>query len=442
MQSLKRTSYVAVALILAAVGMTEGVFVGRVFADSPAGGTVTQRFIRMSDSRTSTAGATDVDYLVSFNPATGHTIAGMILQFCDSTSTPIVEDSSCTAPAGFNVNEGTVTINSAPGEYAYNTGTTNFDALTNLTGTWSVDAGTTANILKITSSGVAVSNGTRYAFTVEGMTNPNTATTFYARLITYDSTTAGADFADYVTGSPNETGSTTDDAIDYGGFALSTANVITVTARVAESMTFCVSGDGDTDPTTENAPPGPNCGFSGNAVSTPNLTIGHGSNLLLDATAVDRAQAWTQLSTNSLGGANLRMRNLSGSGGLNFGSNVIPAVGSGAGTSAGITAGTAAFGLHVNNSTLVSGATAASGTVSPHPNYSDGTNDTNTYGMDTTSAASAGGNVTSTYGDLIAFSTGPINNVQNELMFAATASNTTPAGIYQTNIVIVAVGTF
>jgi hypothetical protein len=59
--------------------------------------------------------------------------------------------------------------------------------------------------------------------------------------------------------------------------------------------------------------------------------------------------------------------------------------------------------------------------------------------MDTTTAAEK---VNTLYGDKIAASTGPINNVLNEYDFAATASNTTPAGIYTANLAMIATGSF
>jgi hypothetical protein len=59
--------------------------------------------------------------------------------------------------------------------------------------------------------------------------------------------------------------------------------------------------------------------------------------------------------------------------------------------------------------------------------------------MDNTTASD---NVTYTYGSKIAESTGQANGVMNTITFAATASPTTPAGIYTQNFSLVGVGTF
>ena len=48
----------------------------------------------------------------------------------------------------------------------------------------------------------------------------------------------------------------------------------------------------------------------------------------------------------------------------------------------------------------------------------------------------------STYGSPIFTSAGPLNGINDTLEFAATAANTTPAGIYTANYVLVATGTF
>jgi hypothetical protein len=153
----------------------------------------------------------------------------------------------------------------------------------------------------------------------------------------------------------------------------------------------------------------------------------------LDSQQVDPDTAWTQLSTNAQGGAAIRMRNTATSGGLNAGTNSIPAVNAGNGVApSAIGVGVAAFGLYVADGT------GGTGTIDGDDNYNDGTS--THYGMDTTSAN--GANVLGTYGDIIAAATAPVNNVANELTFAAQASNTTPAGIYTANIILIATGTF
>ncbi|MBL8121257.1 hypothetical protein JNM87_00720, partial [Candidatus Saccharibacteria bacterium] len=48
----------------------------------------------------------------------------------------------------------------------------------------------------------------------------------------------------------------------------------------------------------------------------------------------------------------------------------------------------------------------------------------------------------STYGDPIAASSAPVSRINNNLVFAATPSLTTPAGIYTGNEILIATGVF
>jgi len=390
---LKRAAYVTLALAIAWAGVGQGLLNKRAYA-FPTGGQVQNRAIKLSSSQVSDTG---VSYEVTFKSASTYQLKGFILDFCDSSSTPIIGDSTCSAPAGFSVGA-SPTISVSGGA---NT----------LGGTWTTASLNSNRTLKVTdTTGVSLSAASTYVFTLTGVTNTSATGTFYARFITY--TSASGDIASYAPGTEGST-----DAKDYGGFALSTANVISITAKVQESMTFCVSG----------LAPGPNCGASGQAVTTPSLTIGHGANTILDASAVDTKQAFLQTSTNANGGVIIRIRNTSASGGLNSGSNVIPAAGA---TPVAFTAGTAAFGLFVANGT------GGTGTITADAGYNDGTS--THYGMDITS----GSNVLTTYGDAIASSTAPVNNVAQTLTFAATASNTTAAGIYTANIIVICTGSF
>jgi hypothetical protein len=55
---------------------------------------------------------------------------------------------------------------------------------------------------------------------------------------------------------------------------------------------------------------------------------------------------------------------------------------------------------------------------------------------------SSGGNVVSGYGDTIASTAGPTSNMDSLMTFGASASNTTPAGIYTGGYILVATGAF
>jgi hypothetical protein len=389
---LRRVTYVALALGLAVGGVAEGWLVQKAYA-FPTGGQLVDRSIRISSSATN-APAGSVNYQVSFLPASDYTVEGIIVDFC--ASTPIIGDASCTLPTGFSV--GTPTVNTAPGLTGY----------TNLTGTWTATALNSGQTLKLeNATGVALNdtNATPYTFVLTTATNPTTLGSFYARIITYTS-----DAGDIDSYAPATEGST--DAEDYGGIALSTVNVVNIQAKVQETLTFCVS----------EQDPDPNCANT----TTPALTLGHGANEILDPTATDTDVAFMQASTNAQSGIVVRMKNSNTCGGLSRDAgatcDILPA----GGTAATITPGASAlFGMYV---------TPGSGVTATAP-YASGTTQ---YGMDNTALVG----VSSTYGSNIATSAGPLNNIESTMTFGATATNTTPAGLYVANMTIIATGTF
>jgi hypothetical protein len=160
-----------------------------------------------------------------------------------------------------------------------------------------------------------------------------------------------------------------------------------------------------------------------------------------------------QLSTNATSGAIVRMKatNTCAVAGLTTsppaGTCNIPGIdGSTDGSTPKIlTAGTAAFGLFVSDSRTTTGIASSTGTIAADANYNDGTHEnegtpsTIYYGMDNRNSTEG---VRSTYGDPIASSTGPVSRINNNLVFAATPSLTTPAGIYTGNEILIATGTF
>ena len=253
--------------------------------------------------------------------------------------------------------------------------------------------------------------------------------TFYGRMYTYADSTFGSTSTAYT--SPTVLGN----YMDYGGIALSTNQIITITARVQEQLTFCVSGAAPATWTTTS-----DCSDAQAAVA-PALILGHGApTAILDNSATDTGTVYSQISTNALFGAAVAMRNsnttcggLSADGGVTCG---IPAANGGANTPAAITPGTAAFGMSVTNGTL---GTGGIGTVTADANYNDGT--ATHYGMDTETVADPGA-VTGTFGDRVIYTNSPCYRINNAYTFAATASLTTPAGIYTANMDLIATGTF
>lgn len=416
LQSLRRPLY-----FLTAVGMLFAATSGVVSA-AASGSQIQYRSIRMSDNgvsgssiTTGVGSGTGVTYRVTFRAATSYTIKGVILDFCSGTGgTPFIGDSTCAAPTAFTVG-GSPTIDTT--NYTDASGTT-----TGIGSGWTAASLSSGQTLKLTNStGTALTSGTDYTFAVSGVTNTSQAGTFYARMLTFTSDTGS--IASY-------THSTVGTYQDYGGFALSTANIVQVSAKVQETLTFCMLGT--TTPPTLTAP----TGCSDNTATTPAITLGHGTNNTLDTTVVDTNGVYSFVSTNALHGITVRLHSNNACGGLSTDNGTtcaIPPTNAGAATtptSAGqaITAGTAAFGLAVSSGSGVSASAPYTGSIA-----------SSYYGMDTTTT---GANVTTTFGSQVLSSTAPMNNVSNTWSFAAAASNTTPAGIYTANLAAIATGTF
>jgi hypothetical protein len=392
---LKRSTYLAIAIALTLVGIVPALK-GRALAYTQ----LTTRSIQMSSSAASKTG---VSYLVGF---TATALAkNFRVDFCSNS--PLYTD-TCTAPGGFSASGAT------------------FTAGTQTASGWTLAS--TVNSVTV-SSATAIGSAGAVSFTAANITNPTAVGTFYARIYSYTS-----QVNDYTAAATPGT------VADFGGIALSTANQISITAKVQETLTFCVSGIAMTASDT----------IPCNGATAPTLTLGHGTPATLDQSVIDASSAYTQVSTNASGGISMRMKsgNTCSNGGLssNGGSTCnIPGVptGSPAGSvSQAMTAGVAAFGLFVAAS---SNNTSGTGTITPDTNYNDGTNtnpatpSTLHYGMDQNTTTSC---VLSTYGDVIAASSAPLSLTNNQLVFAATASLTTQAGIYTVNESVIVTGTF
>jgi len=360
---------------------------------------LTSRTIELSDSRVSggPTGGTNVSYSISFgiSNSAGYTSGNMksyIVDFCSDS--PLIGE-SCTAPTSLDLSTATATGGNTAG--------------------WTI--ATTASQIKA-SDATGIAGGSTVTLEMGGITNPSTLGTFYARVYTYADNTFGSTGGSGAYSDPQNVGSD----IDYGGVALSTVSAVSVTARVQEELTFCVAGAAIT----------PNCANA--ASNPPALTIGHGSpTKILDSTAVDTATAYMQTSTNAQSGVIIRMKNSNGCGGLSDDSGATCSIppGNTPFTSAdtGGTTGNADYGMDVAVNT------DGIGTLSPTAPYDT----TGSYAMAYTGA---GTGVVSTYGSQIASSTGVLSSVDNTLTFAATAANTTPAGIYTADMELIATGTF
>ena len=428
--SITRNSLKRPAAWFAAASLLVGAAMPALYgASAAAAGQVTSRSIQLSDSApsggsitTGVGSGTNVSYNVTFTAATtGTNLGAIVVDICDNT--PLIGDISCTFPTGFSWGSATPTLASS--------------TFSGVTGTWTASSeqggggsAATPQVLVLTNGTPALPTGP-INFTVTGVTNPSTAITpssshtYYARILTFAS--GANESTDYtVTGTTRPgTGSLTH-LVDDGGIAMSLTLPITVTARVMETLSLCAASTAYT---------GVSCaGPAGTDV--PSITLGHGTNKILDSSLVDTASVYTQVSTNALNGYALYLRASNSCAGLSKDNGAtcgIPAVNSGSATGAAISAGTAAFGAQVSNGVAVSGGTGTNTAVARWA--TTGSN----YIMDNTTSND---NVGYTYGSKIISSTGQANGVNNTITFGATASPTTPAGIYTENFSLVGVGTF
>lgn len=362
-------------------------------------GLVTSRSIEMSNS---SVNASSVTYTVQFTPSGTTAIGGVVVDFCSNS--PIIGD-SCNPPTGLSVG-------SSPSVSGY----TNMGSA----GNWTATAANVFNTsyyrtLILTNSGtISTSSSTALSFSITSMTNPSAAnTTFYARILTFDTASDANSYS--------PTGSNSG-LVDAGGVALSTTNQIIITARVQETLTFCVA--------TSSSP----CTCSS---SCSNVTLGDNHGVLsTSGPYVDKTTEYT-VATNANSGVAIRLKGDT----LTSGSNSISALT----TAATSSAGTSQFGIctyAISGSSL----TAAG-------SYDGGGS---TYCHDTTQTAGTGSpggagsstkwylnttNTTSTYGDTIA-TMGADSANTGDLVMMANIANTQQAGIYTTTFTLIATSTY
>ena len=436
--SFRRTS----AFIQAAVLATTALLPVLLLGNSAGAVQLDNRFIDMSGNQTSDgsgrdggdAFGQDVTYRVGFDVNQAHAnIEGIVVDFCSNS--PVYGD-SCTAPTGFNVNEGTVLVT----------------ANTGITSTWAVHANTDANTLIITkAAGDNLSAGATVAFTLgsnaaaDGITNPTTLGSFYARIVTYTDDT----FADgYVSTAPDTDGAHRDE----GGVALSTARELTITARVQEVLEFCIGTEVDSAVAGFTGVTGDSCTqIAGTDIS---LGVVDSSNVQRTSDGDINNDGIALVRTNALVGAVVYYKAEQESGLTNGGAGTLRQTGGdNCGTiasvanvcfnSAGgdvtnpaqsaVSAGTEKFGMTLTN--LSTGAGGATSNLSCDAAYD---------GDGTCTAGAATGYAWDPTGvfDTIASSAGPTDDERANIEFAATASPTTPTGLYTVTANFVATSTF
>lgn len=345
---------------------------------------LTERSIALSSS---SADADNVTYKINFTAAGA--AEAFIVDFCSNS--PVIGQ-TCATPGGF----------SATAADSITVGFTDVTALD-------------ANTIMVEGTIGATDD---IEVDVSGINNPTASGPLYARIITYDLATNADDYTSTVLGSG---------VVDEGGAAISITDTIGVSGAVLESLSFCVSGD----------PIDADCDVDGNAA--PVLALGEtvGDSVALTSSEVSEGTVYTQISTNAVGGAVVRLKSSAvGCGGLVRSSdlaacNIAPAL------TSGIVEGEAKFGVKTSATTDSAGADA----VGDFEAVDLSGYNTSTYALNYVDGDATG--VTSTFGDPFLDTKGaPANNKNVALTFGASISNSTPAGLYSVDLSLIATGKF
>lgn len=334
----------------------------------PAGVGAAQLNNRELTISSSVASASSVTYQYSFETETGgQDLGSFTFEVCSNDPFP---GTACTAPAGFSgasIAQGNTTVTVGGASQTVSTVTTS-------------GAGDNVIDVTLTSAVSAVAADTEVVVTfTSAVTNPSSSNTeYFSRVYTY-----------------SDTGNTT--LVDDGGLAFSTAESIDVTARVQETLTFCIYATGAS------------CGSPGN--TTVDLGV-------LTTSTGNTASHQGEVATNALNGVVIQYTGdtLTHSNGV----NEITAIGA---TGAASNPGTEQFGLNI---------AVNSGTgISLDTNYS-GTN----YAFD------PGEDIISGTTNAIASSTGPVDTNVFDFEFLGNITALTATGTYSTTVVYVATATF
>ena len=354
---------------LIAFGLSVALIASALLPAIASAAQLTERSITLSSS---SANADDVTYEVKFTAAGAAT--AVVVDFCENS--PLLS-AACDAPAGLDVN-GATAAGFTPAALEDNT-------------------------LALSAGTIATGANT---ITIEGINNPTGDGTIYARVVTYNGSPAG-----YVSGTPGA-------HVDDGSVALFITNTIGVSGAVLESMTFCVSGTTIAD----------GCA----STTSPTLQLGEeeAGVVALSADDISTGHIFTQLSTNSAGGAVVNLKSsAAGCGGLLRAGDaeacdIAPAL------VGGILEGQARFGL------LATAVAGGSGTLQAITGYN-----ASTYVLNYDEDELTG--VTSTFGDPVLNTNGlPAVNKNMDLTFGASISANTPAGLYSTDLSLIATGKF
>ncbi len=355
------------------------------------GGQVTGRSILLSSSAPS---ATTVTYTVNFTTSSSgaETHPDVIIDFCSND--PIIGD-SCTATAG--------------------TDTPNFTSAA--ASGWTLTTIGSGRGVKLTTSTLSFSNSTPITpIVITGVTNPSNTAGFYGRILTYATGGAGAN----TSASPGS-------YVDYGGIALSTTANILITAKVFESLAFCV--------------------FQTTCGTQANLTLGDPTTGLSSAQAYDNSAANYTIATNAQGGVNVTMTGTTlcrsaTPANCNTGTSSIYTITSVGATPLVRSPGSEQFGMCVD----ITGATG----LTVGTSYIDAINNCHSLGTGVYAGTSkfgfndstSSGGTNNAAGSQVLSSTTPVTSYTGVFTFLGDIASTTEAGIYTTSLNMVATGTF
>jgi hypothetical protein len=368
---------------------------------------ITTRSITMSTS----AASAQAEYTLTFTPATTYTTTAtsLIVDFC--ANDPLISD-TCTFSAA--------------------TVPTVSSGITSSVGTAGVmGSGSPIHTISVTAISGGFTAGTPIIINFDAtpsahLTNPTTNVSFYARVLTWNST-AGAT-SNYTPANTSGLTPTTSAQVDTGGIALSTAANITITATVYETLSFCV--------------------FQTACGTTPNLILGNSTTgALSTSSAYVNNNAQYTIATNAGSGAAVFMTGSTlcrpgGTCATGANAYTIKAIGNSAVAAYPGGVGTEQFGMCVDT-------TGVTGTFTAIAPYKDTINNCHslTTGVYTGSSIfgfydSASNGTNSPGGDEVMASTGVIASYTGTFTLAGNIAAATPAGIYSTSLNMVATGTF
>lgn len=415
-----------------------------IFEDQASAALLTSRKVTISSSKSAQTG---VSYTFNFTFPSTAVAQGMILSFCTS---PL---GACTKPTGMDVSTGTANV-SATQTFSQ---TPAFTEVVTSTGDCNI-AGTNADTKFCVSRTGGTSGSAETAaakeITVTNATNPTLSTPFttvYVRISIYNNDT-------FTPGASNV------NIVHEGTVAAGITQQLTTQGRVQERLEFCVAAIGDGGNTDTTLPA--NCGAI-STTTTVDIGIVDNTSIVyspVDATATNGANDFygiAMINTNASGGIVLTYfpeidTNVGGGDTDQLRSFRVAGADCSATTTsvtdqcfvnaaqAGETfaAGTERFGLYIPCIDTTQGTTSNMGSV---PGAYNGSDNTTTSSADCENPGTANTDFAwraDGTAETIASSSNVVDDEIVKLSFGATASATTPTGLYRVTTTYIATPTF